>query len=101
MCLDHNFLAVDSMTNFDQNVIYDGVLGLAPSSKDGKPLLIDQLFNAGLIDTRAFAINLGSGFPMVTFGNVESMMIIYNRKIEHDSKEIAWHPIHDKENWSV
>ena len=99
MCLEYDFLAVHEMDKMD-GIISDGVLGLSPTKKDGNPILLDKLKQAGLIDKRQFAFKLGGGSPSLTFGNVEGMMQKFGRNIDPKT-EIEWHPMQNDFNWSV
>jgi len=77
----------------------DGILGLSPSSQStGAMLIVDELYNAGIIDSRIFSFYISSGVTSSKF-----TLGGYNMEYADSasSSNITWNSLIDTTYWSV
>jgi hypothetical protein len=74
----------------------DGIMGMSPTVQEsGAELVIDELYNQGVIDEKVFSIQVGddSEPSKITIGGYDTEKYAYG--------ELTWHNLSDKTYWTI
>ncbi|CAI2364125.1 unnamed protein product [Moneuplotes crassus] len=91
-------LGVDTASSATQNLAADGIIGMAPAITEGRPgtLLVEKLYNAGIIGKNAFAIDYRwlNGTSSILLGGYDTDLI-------KNDKAFDWISLNNNTHWIV